>query len=151
MYHTIMKAKLRQIFAQLNQGHYDPVLASLAPSFSHSFAGSHCLGGARSSLSAYRSWFERLFEVFPDIKFEITNLVVHGPPWNTWVTVEWNDTLTTKDGIARRNSGAHVMHFKWTKATEVRIYIDTERVAQFCAIQYQHGVSAAGAAQILDA
>ena len=150
MYHAIMKSKLRQVFEELNQRNYDPVLSSLAPSFKHSFAGQHCLGGERSSLPAYRQWFQRLFEVFPDIKFEITNLVVHGPPWNTWVTVEWNDRLTTKDGVTRANSGAHVMRFKWTKATEVRIYVDTERVKQFCAIQQDHGVAAAGAPPILD-
>ena len=94
--------------------------------------------------------FKRLFEVFPDIRFELTNVVVNGPPWNTWVTLEWNDYLTTKDSVKRSNSGAHVIRFKWTKATEVRIYVDTARVAEYCAIQANYGVRAAAAAPILD-
>lgn len=146
-----MAAKIRDVFAELNKGNYEPVLATLAPEFEHCFAGEHCLGGTRTTTEAYRRWFERLFAVFPDIHFEIRNLVVQGWPWDTIVAIEWYDTLTTRDGVRRRNQGAHFIRFRWAKAVEIRIYIDTQRVEQFLEVQARHGVAAATAPPVLDA
>lgn len=142
--------KLRGVFAELNRGNYEPVLDTLAPKFVHSFAGEHSLGGTRATAEAYRRWFERLFAVFPGIQFEIRNVVVKGWPWDTLVAIEWYDTLTTRDGTRRDNQGCHFIRFRWAKATEIRIYVDTQRVEKFAAIQAEHGVAEAIAPPVLD-
>jgi hypothetical protein len=40
------------------------------------------LGGSRHTRDAMRRWFERLFRLFPDARFELRAVAVDGWPWN---------------------------------------------------------------------
>ena len=42
------------------------------------------------------------------------------------------------DDVVRRKSGVHVIHFGWTKANDLRAYLDTVRIAELCAVQAAH-------------
>jgi ketosteroid isomerase-like protein len=97
MYHAIMRSKIRDVFKSLSQGNYDPVLSSLAPNFEHWFIGNHALSGLRTSMPVTHAWYERLYKILPDLRFELTNAVVQGTPWDTAVTVEWKDFFTLKN------------------------------------------------------
>ena len=68
-----------------------PPLAVNDVSYRYGEAGDHSFGGARHSIAAFRQWFERLYEVFPDLQFEIKTVIVKGWPWNTTAVVEWED------------------------------------------------------------
>ena len=140
MYHAIIRRKLRRVFDELSTGNYEPVLASMAPRFEHAFAGSHALGGKRTNLSLYRKWFERLRRIFPDLRFEVRNIVVSGGPWNTMAAVEWVDQIRTTDGEMHSNSGVHMIRMRWGKVTELRIYTDTQKVADLCVTQAENGL-----------
>lgn len=150
MYHAVMSRKLTDVFHELNRGNFEPVMEALAPTFTHEFVGEHFLSGRCARPSTYRRWFERLFEVFPDINFTVHNIDVEGPPWDTRVTIEWTNQLTTLDGVKRTNRGAHFMRFSWTKATEIQTRMDAAKLAECCAIQAAHGVTGATAAPLLD-
>ena len=47
MYHAIVRRRIEALFAAVNKGNAEPVLASFAPRFEHAFLGEHALGGAR--------------------------------------------------------------------------------------------------------
>ena len=141
MYHAIMRSKIREVFDQLNKGNYEPILVSLAPKFEHWFIGEHVLSGLRTSLPVTRKWYERLYRIFPNIHFDLKNIVVQGMPWNTTALVEWNDSYTLLNGEKRANLGAHVIHFKWAKADSIRIYCDTKLLLENLAIQKQGGIA----------
>jgi ketosteroid isomerase-like protein len=143
VYHTILKRKLRHVFAELSKGNYEPVLASMAPRFQHVFAGAHALGGFRSTPEAYRKWFERLRRVFPDLKFQVRDIAVSGGPRNTIAAVEWTDEIRTANGELHRNSGVHMLRMRWGKVWELRIYTDTQKVEYLCRIQAAHGIAEA--------
>ena len=76
-----------------------PVLASFAPRFEHAFLGEHALGGARHTLSATRRWYERLYRLLPDIRFDLRSIAVSGPPWNTTVVVDWDESNSGTDNV----------------------------------------------------
>lgn len=140
MYHAIMRSKVCDVFDQLNHGNYEPIFASLAPKFEHWFIGEHALSGLRTSLPVTRTWYERLYRIFPNIYFDLKKVVVQGMPWDTTVLVEWNDSYTLLNGEKRANLGVHVIHFKWAKADSIRIYCDTALLLDNMAIQAQAGV-----------
>jgi ketosteroid isomerase-like protein len=144
MYHAIMRSKVKDVFKSLSHGDYQPVLSSLAPNFEHWFIGNHALSGLRTSMPVTRAWYERLYKIFPDLRFELTNIVIKGSPWGTTVTIEWRDFFTLRNGRQGSNCGVHIVHFKWAKIDSLRIYCDTKLLIESLEIQSTHGVEDAG-------
>jgi hypothetical protein len=101
------------------------VLRAFADRFEHSFLGDTALGGSRKTLAATRQWYERLYRLLPDIQFYLRQICVSGPPWNTLVLVDWEETNSGTDGVRTTNRGIHVIHLKWGRATRLAICPDT--------------------------
>lgn len=150
MYHAIVRRKLRQVFASLDKGDHEPLLAGLAPNFDHVFSGTHALGGTRHTKAGMRRWFERLFLLFPNLQFTIKHIAVSGPPWNTVAIVEWRDTATPADAVPYVNDGVHVVRLRWGKLSSLHAYLDTEIVANACRRMADRGIADAGEAPIED-
>jgi hypothetical protein len=148
MYHTIVRHKIVGIFNELNKGNYEPVLRMTASRFDHQFAGSHALLGCRTNLDLTRAWYVRLFRIFPNLRFQLQNIVVSGWPWNTAVAVEWTDSYTLLNGETRSNAGVHFIRLKWGRGVSVRIYCDTEQLLQNLAIQQRGGIADAALAPL---
>jgi ketosteroid isomerase-like protein len=150
MYHMITRRKLKNVFDQLSRGNYEVAFPELAPAFEHVFRGDHTFGGTRRTTASFRRWFERLYEVFPDLQFKIKNILVKGWPWDTVAAVEWEDWATTRDGKKYRNEGVHIIRFRWTRVVSLHVYLDTQKLADACRLQASLGVSQAMAPQITD-
>ena len=125
MYHAIVRGRIRGLFGSINRGDAEPVLRVFAPEFEHSFLGEHALGGSRSTLVATRQWYERLYRLLPDIRFDLRQIRISGGPWNTIVVVEWDETNSGTDGARTFNRGIHVVHLRWGRATRLMICPDT--------------------------
>ena len=82
-------------------------------------------GGARVSLDKTRAWYERLYRLLPDIRFDVRRIRISGPPWNTLVTVDWIETNSGTDGVRTFTPGAHVAKLVWGKLAYIGIYPDT--------------------------
>ena len=150
MYHAIIRAKLRNIFARLNCQDYSAVIEGFTAKFEHAFYGTHALGGTRHSLAATRLWYTRLPRVLPDLQFTVKQIVVSGWPWNTHAVVEWTDTGLCLDGHRVNNQGIHVITINWGKVSAVRIYCDTQVLADCLARNAAHGIGEAALPPILD-
>lgn len=150
MYHAVIRAIVKNLFRALNKGDYEPILAGFAPEFEHWFVGTHALSGLRTSMPTTRAWYERLLKVFPNIKFDIRNIVVSGWPWNTLVAVEWTDSYTLLNGEKRTNCGVHMIRLVWGKGVSVHIYCDTELLLENLAIQKAGGIGEASYAPLID-
>jgi len=83
MYRALIARMIRPVFDRLSEGDYRSGLWAVAPDVHHRFAGDHALGGERHSKQAMERWFERLFRLFPSLKFTVRNVVAKGWPWNT--------------------------------------------------------------------
>jgi ketosteroid isomerase-like protein len=126
MYQGIVRARMRALFDAVNRGDAEPVIAAFAPVFEHRFLGDdHALGGSRTSLSAVRDWYGRLYRLLPDIHFDLERIDVVGPPWNTVVVVDWRETNSGTDGVRTFNRGHHVLHLAWGRAKRLLICPDT--------------------------
>src|ERR1700754_2201270 len=83
MYRTIVARRVRSAWAHIDRRDPAFVIEQLAPGFEHSFAGDHAMGGTRRSRESLTAWFERVFRLFPAIRFEVRDVLVRGMPWDT--------------------------------------------------------------------
>jgi ketosteroid isomerase-like protein len=125
VYHAIVRRRIGALFGAVNRGDAEPVLRAFARRFEHVFLGESALGGTRRTLAATRSWYERLYRLLPDIRFQVRNVRVSGPPWNTIVVAEWEETNSGTDGVRTSNRGIHVLYLSWGRATRLIICPDT--------------------------
>jgi len=150
MYHAIVRRRLKQLFDAINRGDAEPVLRQFAGRFEHSFLGDTALGGSRRTLAATRRWYERLYRLLPDIRFDLDKIAVSGGPWNTIAVIEWLETNSGTDNVRTYNRGIHVVHLRWGRATRLMICPDTIGLKATLDRLYAAGNLEALAAPIVD-
>ncbi len=85
MYANIVAGNVRSSWRQLNQRNHSGLIAQFSPNFRYEFFGIHALGGVRRSKKAMEEFFTRVFNIFPNAQFEVSNILVKGMPWDTTV------------------------------------------------------------------
>ena len=125
MYHAVVRRRLKQLFDAVNHGDAEPVLRQFAGRFEHSFLGDTALGGSRRTLATTRRWYERLYRLLPDIRFDLGTIAVSGGPWNTIAVIAWEETNSGTDNVRSSNRGIHVVQLRWGRATRLIICPDT--------------------------
>ena len=128
MYRAIVARKVRANWRSIGRHDATPVLEGLAPQFEYHFIGDHALGGVRHGHDAQRRWFERLFRLFPDIRFDVKDVIVTGWPWRTRAVVIAEATLDSDP--AYRNYLAQLVEIRWGKLTKVRMHEDSQLIAK---------------------
>lgn len=150
MYHWIVRQKVQKTFSYLNQHDYETVVNTFAPGIVHSFAGDSALGGTRRSQTTAKLWYQRLFRLFPDLCFQVKNVVISGLPWDTKVAVQFRVELTPPNAEPFYNEVAQFLHIKWGKITEMYLYEDTDKLSGLLKYLTNHGIEEASAAPITD-
>lgn len=148
MYHFIVKQKIRNGFQSMSQGNYEAVLQLFDEQVHFSFSGNHAISGNYHNLKAVRQWFERVYRIFPDIRFEVNNVIVSGMPWNTTVATQFTVRATLKDGRSYQNAGVQILRLRWGRIVEDHLYEDTQKLVLELNHQGQLGVQEALAAPI---
>jgi ketosteroid isomerase-like protein len=149
VYRLLAARRVRHVFDRLSAGDYETALAGLAADVHHRFAGDHPLGGERHDREAVRRWFERLFRLFPDLRFTVSRTAVSGWPWDLTVTVEWRADVTPALGPAYVNVGAHVLRVRRGRVTCLHAYEDSQAVVAACARMAAGGIGEATAAPVV--
>jgi ketosteroid isomerase-like protein len=149
MYRKIVEMRVRAAWRHLAGGDYEYVLDQFAPRFEYTFVGAHALGGTRHSRDAMTGWFERLFELFPGIRFEVVDVLVKGWPWHTRAVV-LVDVRTTVAGEPYRNEVAQTIELRWGRITRIRTLEDTQKLAGALEQLSETGIEAAELAAIED-
>jgi ketosteroid isomerase-like protein len=149
MYHRIVKKRIISVFERLGKGDYEYALSDVGTTIEHRFAGEHCLGGTRTSARAMGHWFERLYRLFPNLRFEMHSIAVSGGPWDTTVVVEWTDRATPADGTDYVNSGVHVIRMRWGKVVSIHAYLDTQVLIDTLDRMVVNGIEEAKASPII--
>jgi ketosteroid isomerase-like protein len=150
MYKALVRRRIHTIFDALGRGDYMVVVDGLADDVHHVFAGDSALGGERHSRDAVRSWFERLFRLYDELRFEIQHVFVSGPPWNLVVGVEWLGHARPKAGQPYVNEGFHVINIRRGRVAYFHAYEDSQKVADACREMADAGIAEATAAPIVD-
>src|SRR5512135_785939 len=106
MYRAFVQRRLRRSFLEeLNGRDYPKLVARTAPDVVHVFPGEGALGGTRTSRDALRLWFDRLFRLVPELRFEVDEMIVSGWPWRATVAVRWRNRGVAADGRPYLNAG----------------------------------------------
>lgn len=139
----LIERRVRAIFDGLSHGDYNVAINGLAGDVHHVFAGDHPLAGERHSRDAVRRWFERLFRLF-ELRFEVRDIIVSGPVWNSVVAVEWIAHVTPNAGAPYENHGAHIIRIRRGRVVYLHAYEDTQKVAEACRVMATAGIAEAG-------
>ena len=148
MCRRFVERKVRETFRQLGEGDWETSVAEMPPELVHVFPGDHALGGVRRTPEQMRRWFERLYAIFPDLRFEVKRVLVRGWPWDTHVAVEWVDRATPPDGVPYINEGTHVMRLRRGSLVYLCAYCDTQKIAEVCDRLAARGMAEAAAPPI---
>jgi ketosteroid isomerase-like protein len=148
MYKAIARRRARATFDALSRGDWEAAIEDVAPDVHHVFPGDNAIGGERHSKDAMARWFERVYRLIPELRFEVRNVAVKGPPWDMMVAVEWTDYGKAADGVPYENEGAHWIRLQRGKATYVHAFLDTEKVTAICNRLAADGVEEAAAEPI---
>jgi ketosteroid isomerase-like protein len=150
IYSTLVEKLIRKVFLAVQNQDYDQVLKGISSTnLTHRFAGPHSLGGVRHDKVALEKWFRRVGQVLPELKFEVTDVIVHGGPWNTTVIARWITTCNLKNGDHYVNPGIEVIKLRWGKAYDFDVYVDTFAVTVGLDKQAKSGITEAAAPQIM--
>lgn len=128
MYRAIVARRIRTAWEHLARSDYAYVLDQLAPTFTHSFAGEHALGGERRSRDAQRAWFGRLFRLLPGVAFSIEDVLVRGWPWRTRA-VALIRVQATVAGQPYENEVAQTIDIRWGRIIRIHNLEDTQTLA----------------------
>jgi ketosteroid isomerase-like protein len=140
MYRMIVAHRVRQAWDHLKRGDWPYVVDQLAGDFTYRFVGDTAIGGTRTSRETMAAWFERLFRLFPDLRFE---------PWRTRVVVLVG-VQATVDGEPYTNELAQQLELRWGKITRVTNLEDTQKLERALQRIRASGVDEAAAAPIED-
>lgn len=150
IYSQIIAKIVRKTFLAVQNQDYQEVLKGVSSSnLTHRFAGPNSLGGSRRDKEAMSRWFNRVGIVLPELKFEVSSILVHGGPWNTTVVARWVATCILENGDPYVNPGIHVIKLRWGKAYDFDVYEDTFAVTVGLEKQAKSGIAEAVAPQIV--
>ena len=130
MYHTIVRSRLRKGMARLNREQFETMLQTFPAGFELFFPGLPGKKGPRFNLEETVRLYGRIFQLYPDLNFEVQDLVVSGWPANTRVCVKWRCQATRQNGQPYANQGVHIFHLRWGKVIYLEIYCDTQSIAE---------------------
>jgi ketosteroid isomerase-like protein len=155
MYKTIVKQRIRSLFAKANEGNWQAIIDSLSSDFTYRFIGDTPLGGTRHKISSMQEWFRRIYRLVPDAKLTPIEIVVQGMPWNTRIMtyVKFAGTLPSRNGTKGapyENEVMQLMHLKWGRIHSVLTLEDTQRFVNILPILTKAGIEEASAPPIND-
>jgi len=150
MYAYFVERKLRSIFAALSRGDAAPMLAGLAPGFAYRFEGDSPIGGLRHSQATMALWWARLYRLFPGLQFQVREVAVVGPPWNTRIHAVLDFVVPHQPDGPYRNVVMQFMRMRWGKVSFIHTLEDTQRCGRYLAWSAAQGNAESLAAPITD-
>jgi ketosteroid isomerase-like protein len=154
MYRSIVRRRVRSLFAEANRGNWQAIVDALGSRFVYRFVGDTPLGGTRTSKPAMQEWFRRIYRLVPDATLVPQVILVEGLPWNTRVMtyVKFKGTLPAtaagKPGAPYENEVMQLMQIKWGRIISVLTLEDTQRFVNVLPLLAAAGIKDATAAPI---
>lgn len=142
MYKASIRALLRHSIKRLNHGDYALMLKMASPDLQLAFPGEnswstmfrpqhpgrerHVTHRGLAEVTAFADRF-----VAEGIQFQIEDILVNGPPWNTRIAVRAHDFIPRAGGAADayNNRAVLFLELRWGRLVRWEDYEDTERVA----------------------
>jgi ketosteroid isomerase-like protein len=151
MYKTSIRALMRYGINKLNSGDYSLMLKMASPEFELAFPGENSwatMFRPQQCGREFHATHRGIDEVvdFADrfvaegIQFEIEDILVNGPPWNTRIALRVRDFAPGADGETDvyNNRVVLFLELRWGRLIRWEDYEDTERVATWDRARASH-------------
>ena len=125
----LMLKAFASMTARFAEGDCDLVLKLMTDDVHFIFPGTSSFAADISGKAGTERWLRRFVAMRP--RYEILDVTVSGPPWNTRVGVRMRDRI----GDDYSNEGMHYLVMRWGRVCYDRVFIDTEAVA---ALEQRH-------------
>jgi hypothetical protein len=127
MYSWIIRRIVRLLYVKVSKGNLRLPLLGLAKDARLYFPGSNSFGGEQRGKPAIAAWMRRFASLRPE--FLVEDATAAGPPWNMRVFMRFSDRIVAPNGYVYENSGMEYIRIRWGLIREIRVHLDTERVA----------------------
>ena len=126
LYALAVRSMLRRNLGRLWAGDPGPLLATYADDVHFVFPGRSSWAADLRGRDEVERWLRRFLRV--GLQFEVHEILVAGPPWNTTVCLWFTDRLTAPDGeVVYVNRGTIMTKIAWGKATYYEVNEDTQK------------------------
>jgi ketosteroid isomerase-like protein len=130
LYAWAVRSMLRRNLGRLWAGDPTPLLATYADDVHFVFPGRSSWAADLRGRDEVERWLQRFVRV--GLQFEVHEILVAGPPWNTTVCLWFTDRRTAPDGeIVYDNRGTIMTKIAWGKVTYYEVNEDTQKVDEF--------------------
>ena len=143
MYSALIRSMMRFSIRRLNAGDPSMLLRMASPSVELAFPGDNSWATmfrpvvkgrqrhvTHRGLEECRAFAQRFVD--DGIQFEIEDILVGGPPWNTRVALRVHDFAPGSDGRDRYcNRAVAMLEIRWGRLVRWEDYEDSERVAEW--------------------
>ena len=140
MYKAIVRARVRRGIQRLNEGDAEFVLGLAVPDVELAFPGDNSWAAmyrpieksrerhvTHHGIAEVRAFAQRF--IAAGIQYQIDEILVNGPPWNTRVAMRAVDWVVGPDGAdAYNNRMVSFLKLRWGKIVSWEVYEDTQRV-----------------------
>jgi ketosteroid isomerase-like protein len=127
MYSWIITRLLKMLYGQVSRGQLRLALLGLANDAVLAFPGDSSFGGEHRGKPAISAWMRRFASLHPE--FRVYDASAAGPPWNMRVFVRFSDRIVAPNGYVYENEGMEYIVIKRGLIREIRVHLDTEKVA----------------------
>ena len=127
MYSWAVGRVVRFLYEKVSAGDLRLPLLGLAKNARFVFPGSSSFGGERRGKPAIAAWMRRFASLRPE--FIVEDVAVAGPPWNMRVFLRFRDRIVASNGYLYENAGMEYIGIRWGLIREIRVHLDTEKVA----------------------
>jgi len=129
LYGWAVRSMLRRNLARLWAGDPEPLLAAYAEDIHFVFPGRSSWAADVHGKQAVRRWLERFVRV--GLRFEVHEILLDGPPWDTTACLWFTDRLASPDGQeVYENRGTIVAKIAWGKVRYYEVNEDTQKVEE---------------------
>ena len=128
MYSWIVGRIVRLLYGQVIKGDLRLPLLGLAKDARFYFPGTSSFGGEQRGKPAIERWMRRFASLRPE--FIVEDAAAAGPPWNMRIFMRFRDRMVTQNGHVYENSGMEYIRVKRGLIREIRVHLDTEKVAR---------------------
>lgn len=121
----LAKRAVRSGFAALERRDIDQFVAAWIDDAAFIYPGDLSVSGRVEGKQAIKEWFQRFLEQFPEFHFTLKSVCVENIfdlIGTNVVAVEWDISLTNREGTTLQNSGVTTIHTEKGKGVLVRDY-----------------------------
>ena len=130
MHAWTVKKLTKRALRRLGEGDPAFLMSLMADDVEFRFPGQHPFAADVRTKEDSARWAMRFAHFRP--QFDISDVVVGGPPWNLRAAIHFTDTIgDPAEGTPYVNEGVCWLTIRWGKVVLDRVFLDTQAVADF--------------------